>query len=814
MPFFIFISPFGLDLTMALLPARDAVVPLTEAVSVRIPLKNMEGTICRIAVLLVAVMVAANHGSLLAVDNHHLAVVLAIGLMLLLLLLWGAATIPFAVRLRSALKTASTKNKRQSKAVSVRTAASNAKSSDNNNNKPNKTNHATKSCRNDHERKHEEHLQRQERKEEFQSRVHDDYGYASSPAGHIDSWRAKELPYLIAPLATSSLSDDDGDETTTYNNNNGDTYTSKQEEAMVYLDYAGAALPTGSQLDRIHALSRSLALANPHSTGPAAHACHLRVEQSKKAILDFFGANPGRFAAVASGSMLPSQQCTAQDVHPGYEIVFTSGATEALRMVAERFPWTAGEDGDSSSSSLLVYPQESHTSVVGMRAPALAQGAGFLSKPVGNILEDLHRSPSSTLLTQWQEQSQERAQSRQDRDCRSQRHDPSHGSPSNLQEGHQTRTVDHLLVLPAECNFSGDRPKELPSIIGNLRAAQNHQNASADALQQTKQRWSVMLDMAKAATSSPINLRKLDPDFACLSFYKLFGEPTGLGCLFVKRSSINLLMGTSSSSSQHSGDKAPASHATGRHYFGGGSVDALLSDADWTVPKSESTLLASLHSGTPHFRAMALALQPGFEQLQRLGGIASIQRHVNCLSAELRRRLSQLQHENGQAAIVLYGFQGCKERRAKSMLVEPGPTVTFNIMRQDGSYVGYNEVAKLAALQSPPIQLRTGCFCNPGACQVALGLTNDDIVSNYETAGHVCGDQIDIVKKTCGRTVLTGAIRASFGKDSLWEDLDALVMFIERLYVSTNKVQQEITAPNRDGTRRQAVLSELYLFPH
>ena len=40
---------------------------------------------------------------------------------------------------------------------------------------------------------------------------------------------------------------------------------------------------------------------------------------------------------------------------------------------------------------------------------------------------------------------------------------------------------------------------------------------------------------AQASTGLPINLAELDPDFACLSFYKIFGEPTGLGCLFVRR---------------------------------------------------------------------------------------------------------------------------------------------------------------------------------------------------------------------------------------------------------------------------------------
>ncbi|CAN0474410.1 unnamed protein product, partial [Hapterophycus canaliculatus] len=30
------------------------------------------------------------------------------------------------------------------------------------------------------------------------------------------------------------------------------------------------------------------------------------------------------------------------------------------------------------------------------------------------------------------------------------------------------------------------------------------------------------------------------------------------------------------------------------------------------------------------------------------------------------------------------------------------------------------------------IQLRTGCFCNPGACQAALGLTDEDVREHLE----------------------------------------------------------------------------------
>ena len=48
----------------------------------------------------------------------------------------------------------------------------------------------------------------------------------------------------------------------------------------------------------------------------------------------------------------------------------------------------------------------------------------------------------------------------------------------------------------------------------------------------------------------------------------------------------------------------------------------------------------------------------------------------------------------------------------------------------------------MAGLHS--IFLRSGCFCNPGACAYHLGLRASQLKQNYE-AGHVCWDDNDII---------------------------------------------------------------------
>ena len=54
----------------------------------------------------------------------------------------------------------------------------------------------------------------------------------------------------------------------------------------------------------------------------------------------------------------------------------------------------------------------------------------------------------------------------------------------------------------------------------------------------------------------------------------------------------------------------------------------------------------------------------------------------------------------------------------------------------------FREVEKLAGLHG--IFLRTGCFCNPGACARHLGISASQSKRNFE-AGHVCWDDNDII---------------------------------------------------------------------
>lgn len=108
-----------------------------------------------------------------------------------------------------------------------------------------------------------------------------------------------------------------------------------------------------------------------------------------------------------------------------------------------------------------------------------------------------------------------------------------------------------------------------------------------------------------------------------------------------------------------------------------------------------------------------------------------------------------------------------------------GGICTFNILHADGSFVGFAEVACIAAINN--IHIRTGCFCNPGACQEFLALTNEDIKKQFQ-AGHICSDYNDLVDG-----LPTGAVRISVGYMTTKEDIDRVVSMIRDNYLKSTE---------------------------
>eukprot|EP00462_Mataza_sp_D1_P021002 CAMPEP_0175126612 /NCGR_PEP_ID=MMETSP0087-20121206/3950_1 /TAXON_ID=136419 /ORGANISM="Unknown Unknown, Strain D1" /LENGTH=740 /DNA_ID=CAMNT_0016408543 /DNA_START=37 /DNA_END=2259 /DNA_ORIENTATION=- len=339
-------------------------------------------------------------------------------------------------------------------------------------------------------------------------------------------------------------------------------------------------------------------------------------------------------------------------------------------------------------------------------------------------------------------------------------------------ERHQRSNADvtteacHLFAFPAESNFSGFKYP--------LDWVQRVQRDGVGHSQCRQGNWKVLLDTTKFCANDTLDLACVPADFVTLSFYKLFGYPTGLGCLVVKNDVAALMRKNS--------------------YFGGGTVDASASNSDFVVARQHSDkVYEKFEDGTVPFTSVA-ALPYGFDCLEKQLSLAGIRKHVTALTSFTVAELAALRHFNGQPVCEVYGHDtsqfnaspkpGDEDTQASPYCTPHGPIVTFNLFWPCGDYVGYAEVEKLSAAAN--IQLRTGCFCNIGACQIYLSLTAEDIQANL-AAGHSCGDDKDIVN---GRP--TGAVRASFGYMSSFEDASTFLRFIRQQFMNSARVSEPV----------------------
>jgi molybdenum cofactor sulfurtransferase len=162
-----------------------------------------------------------------------------------------------------------------------------------------------------------------------------------------------------------------------------------------------------------------------------------------------------------------------------YVVIFTSNASGALKLVGESFPFSP------QSRYLLTF--DNHNSVNGIREFARARGAQVTYIPICLPELRVDESGIDSFLDQIQ--------------------------PG----GH------NLFAFPAQSNFSGvQHPLEWI------------EKAHAKG-------WTVLLDAAAFVPSNHLDLSRWKPDFVPVSFYKMFGYPTGIGCLIARKEALGLL---------------------------------------------------------------------------------------------------------------------------------------------------------------------------------------------------------------------------------------------------------------------------------
>ena len=116
----------------------------------------------------------------------------------------------------------------------------------------------------------------------------------------------------------------------------------------------------------------------------------------------------------------------------------------------------------------------------------------------------------------------------------------------------------------------------------------------------------------------------------------------------------------------------------------------------------------------------------------------------------------------------------------------------------------YFKVSKLAAIYN--VHLRTGCFCNVGACQYFLKLSTPQLKKHLD-AGHVCGDSIDIID---GQP--TGSIRISFGYMSDFSDAEKFLNFLKDCFVEEDGNTCNEKRPTHSA-KNTGVLKRMFIYP-
>jgi len=376
-----------------------------------------------------------------------------------------------------------------------------------------------------------------------------------------------------------------------------------------------------------------------------------------------------------------------------YILIFTQNASGALKLIGESFPFAMG------GRYLMTF--DNHNSVNGIREFARARGATIGYAPLVAPALHLDLGRLDELL--------------------------SDADPAR----------DNLFAFPAQSNFSG--VKHPLDLVAKARS----------------KGWHVLLDAAAFVPTSKFDLQAVQPDFVPISFYKMFGYPTGVGGLLIRKSALAKLQ---------------------RPWFAGGTVNfASVQGQAHVLSPNE----AAFEDGTLNYLSIP-AVEIGLRHLQSIG-LDVIAERVRCLTGWLLDELLALRHENGRAMVRIYGPATTQSR---------GGTVTLNLYDPQGRLLDYRRVEELAGEQG--ISLRTGCFCNPGAGEIAEGLTEDDMRAGFSLGPEI--NLLSFVRMMQERGHKSaGSVRASIGLVSNFADVWRFKQFIEGFRDQTRLTIGDVT---------------------
>lgn len=100
-----------------------------------------------------------------------------------------------------------------------------------------------------------------------------------------------------------------------------------------------------------------------------------------------------------------------------------------------------------------------------------------------------------------------------------------------------------------------------------------------------------------------------------------------------------------------------------------------------------------------------------------------------------------------------------------------GGTVTMNFYDPEGKCIDHLIIEKQSS--EATISLRTGCFCNPGGREVALGISKPELIACFSQPQDLTFDDF----RLCIDGKSTGVVRASFGIVSNFADAYRFIQF-------------------------------------
>ncbi len=465
-----------------------------------------------------------------------------------------------------------------------------------------------------------------------------------------------------------------------------------------YPDYA-----TTSRLDDLRATEYSYLDAGGHTyldyTG-AGLAADAQLHAHAKRLRGGCFGNPHSESPTSSASTQLIEQARAAVLNyfnasaAEYAVIFTQNATGACRLVGEAYPFRP--------MSRLVLTADNHNSVNGIREFARARGAAT---------RYIRLSPADLRVA-------------------------GEDVTAALGRGSRRPGGRGLFAYPAQSNFSG--VQHPLGWVGQAQAAG----------------YDVLLDAAAFVPASRLDLGAVKPEFVTVSFYKMFGYPTGLGCLLARRDALARLR---------------------RPWFSGGTIWGVSVQGGWHRLLDDE---GAFEDGTLNFLAIP-DITTGLAWISDIG-IDLIHRRVGYLTSWLLDCLAGLKHASGAPMVRLYGPRDGRAR---------GATVAFNFLDPRGAVVDERAVARDTSAAG--ISVRTGCFCNPGAGEWAFGLSRRDVRGPWwqgflRRGMRTVDDYLDLIGLPSG-----GAVRVSLGLASDLGDMDRFLDFAERTYRDAS--------PSRDG---------------